>query len=360
MSRFRVDLRSDTVTTPSPPMRAAMAEAEVGDAWYGDDPTVNRLQELAAERLGMAAALYAPTGTMANQIALALHVRTGGHLVACSNAAHIATTEVMTSAALSGLAFRTLDPGPRGWIDAGQARTLLEPDSYYDVEVVDLLGIENTAGGAGGRVMPLGEMRAVRAVADEAGVPVHLDGARLFNAAAAEGVDAAELAGTADTVMFCVSKGLGAPIGSLLCGPAEMMAEARRLWILFGGAWRQAGIMAAAGIIALERGPQRLHEDHERARRLADGLHERLPGSIDLEQVATNMVLVDTEAVGLGVLETIERLGALGVGVTHTGTHVRMVTHADVDDEGVATALDAWTALAREAASTRRATSEED
>jgi threonine aldolase len=360
MSRFRVDLRSDTVTTPSPAMRAAMAEAEVGDAWYGDDPTVNRLQDLAAERLGMPAALYAPTGTMANQIALALHARTGGHLVACSKAAHIATTEVMTSAALSGLAFRTLDPGPRGWIDAGQARALLEPDSYYDVEIVDLLGIENTACGAGGRVMPLGEMRAVRAVAHEAGVPVHLDGARLFNAAAAEGVDVADLAGTADTVMFCVSKGLGAPIGSLLCGPAEMMAEARRLWILFGGAWRQAGIMAAAGIVALERGPQRLHEDHERARRLAEGLHERLPGSIDLGQVATNMVLVDTEPVGLGVLETVERLETLGVGVTHTGTHVRMVTHADVDDEGVATALDAWTALAREAASTRRATSEED
>ena len=144
MSRFRVDLRSDTVTTPSPEMRAAMAEAEVGDAWYGDDPTVNRLQELAAERLGMPAALYAPTGTMANQIGLALHARSGGHLVACSSAAHIATTEVMTSAALSGLAFRTLDPGPRGWIDAGQARALLEPDSYYDVEVVDLLSVSRT------------------------------------------------------------------------------------------------------------------------------------------------------------------------------------------------------------------------
>ena len=139
-----------------------------------------------------------------------------------------------------------------------------------------------------------------------------------------------------------------------------MMAEARRLWILFGGAWRQAGIMAAAGIVALEHGPQRLHEDHERARRLAEGVQERLPGSIDLDQVATNMVLVDTEAVGLGVLETVERLEALGVGATHTGTHVRMVTHADIDDEGVATALDAWSGLARHAASARRATSEED
>ena len=360
MSRFRVDLRSDTVTTPTPEMRRAMAEAEVGDAWYGDDPTVNRLQELAAERLGKEAALYVPTGTMANQIALALHVRTGGHLVACSELSHVAGTEVMTSAALSGIAFRTTDPGPRGWIDAEQARALLEPDSYYDVEVVDLLSVENTVGGAGGRVMPLEELRAVRKVADDAGVPVHLDGARVFNAAAAAAVDAAEFADQADTVMFCVSKGLGAPIGSLLCGPADLMPEARRQWILFGGAWRQAGIMAAAGIVALERGPERLPEDHERARRLAEGVGERLPGSIDPEQAATNMVLVDTEAAGLDVLDTVERLAALDVGVTHTGTHVRMVTHADVSDDGVGTALEAWGVVARAARRAGRDLEEED
>ncbi|MGZ8630160.1 MAG: threonine aldolase family protein [Actinomycetota bacterium] len=346
MPRFRVDLRSDTVTTPSAEMRAAMAEAEVGDAWYGDDPTANRLQELAAERLGKEAALYVPTGTMANQIALALHVGTNGHLVACSAASHVATTEVMTSAALSGISFRTVDPGPRGWIDAGQARGLLEPDTYYDVEVVDLLSLENTLGGAGGRVMPVDELRAVRRVAEEAGVPVHLDGARLFNAAAASGVDAEEFAREADTVMFCVSKGLGAPIGSLLCGPADLMPEARRLWILLGGAWRQAGITAAAGIVAIERGPERLHEDHTRARRLADGVAEMLPGAIDLDQVATNMVFVDTEAVGLELLDAIGRLGAQGVGVTHGAGKVRMVTHADVDDEGVGVALDAWKAVA--------------
>ena len=167
---------------------------------------------------------------------------------------------------LSGIAFRTVDPGSRGWIDAAQATALLEPDSYYEVEVVDLLAVENTAGAAGGRVLPVEEMRAVRKVAEDAGVAVHLDGARLFNAAAATGVDATEWAREADTIMVCVSKGLGAPIGSLLCGPAELMPEARRLWILFGGAWRQAGIMAAAGIVALQEGPQRLHEDHERAR----------------------------------------------------------------------------------------------
>jgi threonine aldolase len=346
VSRFRVDLRSDTVSTPSAEMRAAMAGAEVGDAWYGDDPTVNRLQELAAERLGKQAALYVPTGTMANQIALALRVHTRGHLVACSAASHVVTTELMTSAALSGIAFRTIDPGPRGWIDADQARMLLEPDTYYDVEVVDLLSVENSVGGGGGGVMPIDELRAVRKVADEADVPVHLDGARLFNAAVASGVDVSEFAREADTVMFCVSKGLGAPIGSLLCGPADLMAEARRLQILFGGAWRQAGITAAAGIVALERGPERMHEDHERARRLAEGVAERFPGSIDLARVETNMVFVDTEAAGLGLLDTVSRLEALGVGVTHGTGKVRMVTHVDVDDDGVALALDAWGSLA--------------
>jgi threonine aldolase len=347
MSRFGVDLRSDTVSTPSPAMRRAMADAEVGDAWYGDDPTVNRLQDLAAERLGTEAALYVPTGTMANQIALALHARTTGHLVACSAWSHVATTEVMTSAALSGIAFRTADPGPRGWIDASTARELLEPDTYYDVEVVDVLSVENTVGAAGGRVMPLDELRAVRGVARGSDVAVHLDGARLFNAAEAAGVDASAFAREADTVMFCVSKGLGAPIGSLLCGPAALMPEARRLWILFGGAWRQAGVTAAAGIVALEQGPGRLSEDHARARRLAEGVADRLPGSVDLEQVETNMVLVDTEAVGLGVLETVERLESLGVGATHTGSHVRMVTHVDVTDDGVGAALEAWGAIAR-------------
>lgn len=325
-----------------------MAQAEVGDAWYGDDPTVNRLQDLAAEITGKEAALFLPTGTMANQIALALHVRTNGHLVASSSASHVATTEVMTSAALSGIAFRTLDPGPRGWIDASQARRLLEPDSYYDVEVVDLLSVENTVGGAGGRVMPPDELSKVRAVALEAGVAVHLDGARMFNAATAAGVEVTTFTREADTVMFCVSKGLGAPVGSLLCGPAEHAREARRLCILFGGAWRQAGIVAAAGIVALEHGPGRLHEDHRRARALASSLEELLPGAIDLEQVETNMVFVDTEAVGMAMLETIERLASLGVGVTHGGGKVRLVTHPDIDDEAVAFTLDAWRAVVSE------------
>jgi threonine aldolase len=347
MSDYRVDLRSDTVTKPSDAMRKAMAEAEVGDAWYGDDPTVNRLQDLAAEITGKEAALYVPTGTMGNQIALALHVHGGGHLVACASVSHVATVELMTSAALSGIAFRTIDAGSRGWITADHARGLLTPDTFYDVEVVDLLCVENTVGTPGGRVMPVQTLHEVRQVATEAGVPVHLDGARLFNAAAAANEDVAAWTREADTVMFCVSKGLGAPIGSLICGGAEEIREARRLSILFGGAWRQAGIMAAAGIVALDEGPGRLHEDHARARRLAEGVAETFPGTVDLEQVETNMVFVDTEAAGLPLLDVLERLKDAGVGATHTAGKVRMVTHLDVDDDDVDFVLDGWRSLAR-------------
>jgi threonine aldolase len=350
MGRARVDLRSDTVSTPSDAMRRAMAEAEVGDAWYGDDPTVNRLQDLAAEITGHEAAMFVPTGTMANQIALRLHVTGGGHLVACSNASHVATTEVMTSATLSGIAFRTADPGPRGWLTTQLARELLAPDAYYDVEIVDLLSIENTVGGAGGTVMPLDELRKVAAIGHEMGVPVHLDGARMFNAAVAAGVEVIEYSREADTVMFCVSKGLGAPIGSLVCGDAEAIREARRLCILFGGAWRQAGIMAAAGIIGVREGPKRLHEDHERAKRLAEGVADALgPDAVDLGQVETNMVYVHTERVGLPLLEAVERLADLGVLVTYGAGKVRMVTHVDIDDADVAAALAAWRSIARDA-----------
>jgi threonine aldolase len=349
MSSFRVDLRSDTVTKPSEAMRRAMADAEVGDDWYGDDPTVNLLQERCAEAVGKEAAAFVPTGTMANQIGLRLHFQGPGHLVAAAAGLHVTSVEVMTAAALAGIAYRTVDAGPRGWIDAEQAAQLLEPDEFYDVEVIDLLSVENTVGGTGGRVVPLEELRAVRKVADDAGVPIHLDGARIFNAATAAGVDVSEIAAEADTVMFCLSKGLGAPIGSVLCGPTDMAREARRLKILYGGAWRQAGIVAAAGLVALEEGPSRLQEDHDRARRLAEGVAEVLPGSVDLQQVETNMVLVHTEAVGLPLLEAIDGLAALGVGVTHSGGRIRMVTHLDVDDADIGLALDAWRSIAEEA-----------
>jgi threonine aldolase len=347
MSPYRVDLRSDTVTMPSDAMRRAMASAEVGDDWYGDDPTVNRLQEYAAEVTGKEAALFVPTGTMANQIGLRLQFRGTGHFVVAGSAAHVASTEVMT-AALSGISFKTIAGDARGRITGEQVRTALEPDEPYDVEVVDLIAVENTNGHAGGTVMAVRDLREIRKVADEAGIPIHLDGARIFNAAAAAGLDVTEWTREVDTLMFCVSKGLGAPIGSLVCGPADLIREARRIKILFGGAWRQAGIVAAAGMIALQEGPVRLHEDHARARRLADGVAELLPGTLDPAAVETNMVYVDTEAVGAAPLEVIGRLAALGVGATLVAGKVRLVTHVDIDDDGIRLALEAWRSVAAE------------
>jgi threonine aldolase len=345
VSDLRIDLRSDTVTKPTAEMRRAMADAEVGDDWYGDDPTVNRLQERAAEIVGMEGAVYVPTGTMANQIGLRLHWSGNGHLVAAEALAHVATTELMTSAVLSGIAYRTAH-APNGWMTAELARELLVPDSYYDVEIVDVLAVENTAGHAGGTVMPPEEMREIRKLAQEAGVPVHLDGARVFNAAAAAGVDVTEWTREVDTMMFCVSKGLGAPIGSLLCGPSELMREARRLKILYGGAWRQAGIMAAAGLIALDQGRERLADDHARARRLAEAIAEAFPGSVDPTQVETNMVLVDTSVMGLDPLEAVMRMKEEGLGCTIVPPRVRMVTHVDISDEDIEAAVGAWRRVA--------------
>jgi threonine aldolase len=330
------------VTMPSPAMRRAMAEAEVGDDWYGDDPTVSRLQDRAAEVTGKEAALYVPTGTMANQIGLRLHFRGTGHLVVAETDAHVATTEVMTSAVLSGIAYRTMRGDARGQVTAEQVAEALEPDEFYDVEMIDLLAVENTHGASGGNVMAIDDLRAYRKLAQDRGVPMHLDGARVFNAGVASGVDVSEYCAEVDTMMFCVSKGLGAPIGSLLCGPAELMDEARRIKILVGGAWRQAGVMAAAGLIALEEGPKRLHEDHQRARRLAEGVGQIAPGSVDPAAVETNMVFVDTQPVGMSALEAVRRLAAIGIGATISGGRVRMVTHVDVSDEGVEDALAAW------------------
>jgi threonine aldolase len=340
MHSFRVDLRSDTVTKPSAAMRKAMADAEVGDDWYGDDPTVNRLQERAAEMTGMEAGLFLPTGTMANQIGLRLHCRGNGHLVAAEATAHVASTELMTSAVLAGISYRTVR-APRGWLSAELVRGLLEPDAFYDVEVVDLLAVQNTAGG-GGTVLPVDELRQIRKLAEEAGVPIHLDGARIFNAAAAAGVDVQEWTREVDTMMFCVSKGLGAPVGSVLCGPQALMPEARRLKILYGGAWRQAGVLAAAGLVALEEGPGRLHEDHARALRVAEALAEIAPGSVDLEAVETNMVFVDTSVMRLDPYEAARRLADEGVGCTISPPSVRMVTHVDVGDDDIETAIAAW------------------
>jgi threonine aldolase len=326
-------------------MRKAMAAAEVGDDWYGDDPTVNRLQERAAGIMGKEAALYVPTGTMANQIALHGFVRSG-RVVVCEATAHVGETEMSSSAVLSGIAFRRIDAPTRGQLTAELVTTALEPDPY-DVEVIELLAVENTHQVGGGTVMPLEELRAIRAVATSRGIPLYLDGARLFNASAASGTDVAAFAREADALMFSLSKGLGAPIGSVLCGDRAFIDEARRLKILFGAAWRQAGIVAAAGLIALEHGPDRLHEDHANARRLAEGVAGALPGTVDPNTVETNIVFVDVAGVGQDAWIMVERLRDEGVLVTMVAGKVRMLTHVDVGLADIDAAVAAWGRVAK-------------
>lgn len=338
-----IDLRSDTVTRPTEAMRKAMASAEVGDDWYGDDPTVNELQERAAEITGRQAALYLPTGTMCTQVALHVLVRSG-HFVVCESSAHVCGVELHSSAALSGVAFRPLS-GVRGRLSAEQIAGALQPDPS-DVTVVDLVAIENSHQRGGGTPQPVDDVRAIAKACEAAGVPLYMDGARVFNACAVTGATVADYAGEVTAMMFCLSKGLGAPIGSMLIGDTDFIREARRVKILFGAAWRQAGIMAAAGLVALAEGPQRLHEDHAKARLLAEGLADLLPGSVDPEAVPTNIVFVDVSATGRSAPEWAERLAAEGVRVTMGGGRVRMLTHRDVSVDDIHAAIAAWRRVA--------------
>jgi threonine aldolase len=343
-----IDLRSDTVTRPSPAMRRAMAEAEVGDDWYGDDPTVNRLQDAAAELTGKAAALYLPTGTACNQIALHAFVRPGRFAV-CEATAHLGGTEAGSAATLSGVAFRRVAARERGLLDADQVAAALQPDPY-DVDVVDLVALENTHQVGGGSVMPVDSLAAISGACAAAGTPLYLDGARIFNACVVTGATVAEYAGQVDAMMFCLSKGLGAPIGSLLTGDTEFIREARRLKVLFGAAWRQAGLMAAAGLVALRDGPGRLAEDHANAQRLARGIAETMPDAVDPAAVQTNILFVDVTRTGHPVQEWRQRLAAHGVLVTMVAGRLRMLTHADVTAADIDTALDAWRKVAAELA----------
>lgn len=326
-------------------MRQAMATAEVGDDWYGDDPTVNLLQDRAAELTGKEAAVYLATGTLCNQVALHAYVRSG-HLAICESTAHIGRTEASSAAVLSGVSFTYVTAADRGLLTAGQVAAALAPDPY-DVSVTDLVAIENTHQVGGGSVLAVDEVAGIAAATAAAGVPLYLDGARIFNACAVAGVPVAEYARHADAMMFCLSKGLGAPIGSVLAGDAEFIREARRLKVLFGGAWRQAGIMAAAGLVALADGPGRLHEDHANARALADGLAELLPGSVDPAAVETNIVFADVSGTGRDALQWRDLLAAEGVLVTIIGDRVRMLTHVGVTGADIASALDAWRRAAK-------------
>lgn len=334
-----VDLRSDTVTRPTEAMRRAMAAAEVGDDWYGDDPTVNALQERCAEITGKQAAIYVASGTMANQIALHVFVRSG-HVVLCEAGSHVCTVEATSSAVISGISYAA-QHAPQGRLTAEIVEHALSPDPF-GVLVTDLLSLENTHGHAGGRVMPVEEARAIRKVAQRANVPVYLDGARIFNASVASGTPVSEYTAETDAAMLSLSKGLGAPIGSVLCGSLEFIEEARRVKILLGGAWRQAGIMAAAGLVALEDGPRRLGEDHANARRLAEGMEDCAPGTIEPEGVETNMVFADATALRMRPLEALERLREEGVLANVVEDRIRMVTHRDVSAEDIDAAIAAW------------------
>ena len=333
-------------------MRRAMAEAEVGDDLFGDDPTVNRLQDRVTELTGKQAALYLPTGTLCNEIAMHVFTRPG-QLVVCEENAHTGGHEAASAALLSGISFRRLAAESRGLITADQVAAALSPDDPYDTSAVGLVTIENTHQVGGGTAMPPGEVRAIAQVCAEQAVPLYLDGARIFNACAVTGATVAGYAAEADALMFCLSKGLGAPVGSMLAGDAEFIAEARRLKVLLGAGWRQAGVLAAAGLVALDEGPGRLHEDHANARRLASGVAEILPGSVDPEAVQTNIVFADVSGTGQSLARWVSALAAQGLLVTTVAGKVRMLTHRDITAGDVDAALAAWRMAAEDLAAPR-------
>ncbi|RPI29132.1 MAG: aminotransferase class I/II-fold pyridoxal phosphate-dependent enzyme [Acidobacteria bacterium] len=321
-----IDLRSDTVTTPTEEMRRAMAEAEVGDDVYGEDPTVNRLQERSAEILGKEAGLFVPTGTMGNQVAVKLHTQPGQEVVV-EERGHIYNYEMATMAALSGCLARPVR-GERGLLSWGRIEAALAPPVYYRART-GLIALENTHNMAGGTVMTAQETKVITDQAHKRSIPVHLDGARIFNAAVALNTRVSELAGDCDSVMFCFSKGLSAPIGSMLVGKKEFIQEAWRVRKMMGGGMRQVGVLAAAALIALERMPCRLHEDHENAKRLARALAQLPAFQVDPATVETNILIADLS--GWTSSQFLPRLKERGVLAGSTGpAQVRFVTHKDV------------------------------
>jgi len=335
-----IDLRSDTVTKPTPEMRRAMYEAEVGDDVYGEDPTVNRLQERAAEMLGKEAALFVPTGTQGNQVAILTHTRRGQEVIVEAEA-HVYIYEVGGIAALSGCQVKPV-PGVNGAMDPAAVEAAIRADNVHYPRT-GLVCLENTHNRSGGCVLPPENVAAVAEVAHRHGIPVHLDGARIFNAAVALGRPVAELVAPVDSVMFCLSKGLAAPVGSLLVGSRDFIAEARRNWKLLGGGMRQAGVLAAAGLVALELMVDRLADDHANARRMAEGI-ANIPGlAVNMETVQTNMVAVEITDPRWTAPALVQALRAEGVLCNDTGPRrIRLVTHKDVTAADVELALDAF------------------
>lgn len=329
-----MDLRSDTVTKPTAAMRAAMAAAEVGDDVYGEDPTVNRLEARAAEVFGREAAIFVPTGTMGNQIAIRLHTEHGQEVI-CEARSHILDWEMAMVSAFSGCVPRAVE-GDRGVLSWESIRRAIAPKIYYRAPT-GLIALENTHNMAGGTVTPVEVFEEIWAGAREAKLPVHLDGARVFNAATALGVDVSILTHGFDTVMFCLSKGLGAPLGSMLVGSREVIDRARVFRKALGGGMRQAGVVAAAGLIALEEMPKRLGDDHANARLLADAIARCDAAEIDPADVQTNIVIFTLKE-GTGesgdAPALVRRLRENGVLASAIGPHaVRLVTHYDVSRE---------------------------
>jgi threonine aldolase len=323
-----IDLRSDTVTKPTPAMRRAMFEAEVGDDVYREDPTVNRLEERAAEITGKPAALFVPTGTMGNTIAIKLLTEHGQEVI-CDSRAHLLDYELSMVAWFSGCVIRAI-PTERGLLSAEEVIRNLRPVSPYSAPT-GAVSIEQTHNMAGGTVYPMRTVCEICDASHERGVRVHMDGARIFNASAALGIPVHEIASRADTVMFCLSKALGAPAGSMLAGPADLIAKGRLYRKRLGGGMRQSGILAAAGLVALEESPAKLPVDHANARFLAEGL-SRIPGiQVDPAKVDSNVVVFDISATGLAPAEVSAQLRARGVLMNAINQRcLRAVTHYDV------------------------------
>jgi threonine aldolase len=337
-----IDLRSDTLTRPSQAMRQAMAGAEVGDDVFGEDPTVNRLQDRVAELLGKESALFVASGTMGNQLCIKTHTRAGDELIAEAGA-HVFFYETAGAAFLSSVQIFQVK-GTRGVLAIDDVKQAIRPDIYY-MPKTRLLCLENTHNRAGGTVYPLQEFSAIARCAHEAGLCVHLDGARLWNASVASGVSPAEYCRHVDSVSVCLSKGLGAPVGSVIAGTKDFIEEARHFRKIFGGGMRQAGVLAAAGMFALDHNVQRLAEDHERALGFANTVGA-LPGiAIDMATVQTNIVIMDVRGTGTGAGEWAKRFADAGTRVSQASDHtLRAVTHLDVTAQDV---TDAAAAIVR-------------
>jgi threonine aldolase len=325
-----IDLRSDTKTRPGDEMRRAMAAAPVGDDESGEDPSVNRLQDYAAELFGKEAALFFPTGTMSNQVALRTLAQPGDEVFIHARA-HIVQWEMGAAAALSGLQLRGFESDD-GTLDPAEMEQFVRTDEDEDDSVTRIVALENTHNAAGGLVYPHERALAVRAFCDRHGIALHLDGARVFNAHVATGLSLRDLAAPFDTLNACLSKGLGAPVGSLLLGGESVIRRARRYRLQFGGAMRQVGIVAAGGLYALEHNIARLAEDHRRARELAERL-TAVPGlSVDPGRVQTNMVVADPRPAGLSADEVAAAAEPAGLLVDPNPYGLRFVTHLDIDD----------------------------